>query len=101
MSTTLTELASSSIGGLSLRAEPLAASNLSDLETKGVSLGLKKLWAPTADLSKYSVVSGVLSKDQAQHYVDELYEWLESFGMGFKSDDRSTWHVGNVPQFEK
>ncbi|GFZ48428.1 hypothetical protein JCM24511_06176 [Saitozyma sp. JCM 24511] len=70
MSTTLTELASSSIGGLSLRAEPIAANNLSDLEMQG-------------------------------HYVDELNAWLESFGMGFKSDDRSTWHVGNVPQFEK
>jgi hypothetical protein len=48
MSTTLTELASSSIGGLSLRAEPIAANNLSDLEMQGVSLGLKKRCEPTA-----------------------------------------------------
>jgi hypothetical protein len=43
----------------------------------------------------------VISKEKAQHYVDEMYKWLESFGLGFKADDRSTWHIANVPKFDK
>ena len=51
------------------------------------------------NFSQYTVVKGVISKEKAAQYVDRIYKWLESFGTGFKADDRSTWHVNQVPPF--
>lgn len=45
----------------------------------------------------YAVVKGVLSKEKAAGYVDEIYEWLESFGLGFKRDDPSTLREECLP----
>jgi len=56
---------------------------------------------PELDKNGWCVVKGVISPEKAQHYVNEMYKWLEGFGMGFKADDRSTWHVQNVPEFGK
>ncbi|GMK59661.1 hypothetical protein CspeluHIS016_0802670 [Cutaneotrichosporon spelunceum] len=77
------------------------------VETKTENPATLKLVAEDAEAfpeltSKgYTVVPGVISKEKAQHYVDEMYKWLESFGMGFKGDDRSTWRIANVPEFDK
>lgn len=48
--------------------------------------------SPRPDLVKdgYAVVKGVLSKERAACYVDQIHEWLESFGLGYKRDDPST-----------
>lgn len=54
-----------------------------------------------ADASQYTVVKGVISKERAAEYVDRMYKWLEGFGKGFKADDRSTWHVNQLPEFNK
>lgn len=66
---------------------------------------------------QYAVVKGVISPEKAKYYEDEMYKWLESFGLGkhifrlvlspanpstgFKGDDRSTWRIANVPYFDK
>jgi len=54
---------------------------------------------PELEEKGYTVVKGVISKEKAAQYVDRIYQWLESFGTGFKADDRSTWRVSNVPPF--
>lgn len=56
---------------------------------------------PELDTKGYTVVKGVISEDKAQAYVDRMYQWMESFGLGFKRDDRSTWRADNVPNFAK
>ncbi|ORY31827.1 hypothetical protein BCR39DRAFT_525560 [Naematelia encephala] len=56
---------------------------------------------PELDTQGYTVVKGVISKEKAQEYVDRAYKWLEGFGKGFKGDDRSTWHIDNLPEFSK
>lgn len=47
------------------------------------------------------MVKGVIPKERAAQYVERMYKWLESFGKGFDSKDRSTWHVQNLPNFAK
>ncbi|KAM0753443.1 hypothetical protein T439DRAFT_297788 [Meredithblackwellia eburnea MCA 4105] len=38
----------------------------------------------------FAVIKGVLSEEKAKGYVDEIQDWLESFGLGYKRDDPST-----------
>lgn len=45
----------------------------------------------------YVVLKGVISPDRAKHYLDSLFDWLETFPYGFKKDDRSTWGPQNLP----
>lgn len=45
----------------------------------------------------YVVVKGVISQDKAKHYLDSMFEWLETFPYGFKKDDPSTWGPENLP----
>ncbi|WOO83354.1 uncharacterized protein LOC62_05G006881 [Vanrija pseudolonga] len=56
---------------------------------------------PELDVKGYTVVRGAIPPERAAEYVDQMYQWLESFGRGFKRDDRSTWHVNTVPKFDK
>ncbi|KAH8897559.1 hypothetical protein GQ53DRAFT_802870 [Thozetella sp. PMI_491] len=49
----------------------------------------------------YVVLKGVVSRDRAQHYLDSLFDWLETFPYGFKKDDRSTWGPANLPAHVK
>ncbi|KAK4686141.1 hypothetical protein P7C73_g3991, partial [Tremellales sp. Uapishka_1] len=53
------------------------------------------------DAVGYEVVKGVISPEKAKEYADRMYNYVESFGLGFKKDDRSTWHVENLPKFNK
>lgn len=46
-------------------------------------------------------MKSAISPEKAQEYCDRMYQWLEGFGKGFNKDDRSTWHVDNVPWFSK
>ncbi|TYJ53001.1 hypothetical protein B9479_006378 [Cryptococcus floricola] len=57
---------------------------LEDLDTKG--------WA---------VVKNVIPLERAQEYEERAYAWLESFGKGFKRDDKDTWKVENMPAFDR
>ncbi|BGO99598.1 hypothetical protein RTG_01865 [Rhodotorula toruloides ATCC 204091] len=38
----------------------------------------------------FAVVKNALSPERAQHYVQEIHQWLEDFGLGYKRDDPST-----------
>ncbi|RAK86784.1 MFS transporter [Aspergillus costaricaensis CBS 115574] len=46
----------------------------------------------------YAVIKGVLSKERASEYQSEALAWLESFGLGFDRNDKSTWKKENLPQ---
>ncbi|WVQ85842.1 hypothetical protein IAT38_008010 [Cryptococcus sp. DSM 104549] len=83
--TTTTEPAPS--GVLKLRGhhdEGSIEQALEDLETKG-----------------YAIVKGVVPEERAKSYEDRMYTWLESFGKGFKRDDKETWKLKNLPAFNK
>jgi len=45
----------------------------------------------------YVVVKNVVSPDRAQYYLDNMFEWLESFPFGFKKEDKATWGPQNLP----
>jgi hypothetical protein len=51
--------------------------------------------------TQFTVVKGVISRDRAAQYVERMYKWLEGFGKGFKADDRSTWHIDQMPTFNR
>lgn len=38
----------------------------------------------------YAVVKGVLSKEKCDAYIDDIHDWLESFGLGYNRHDPST-----------
>jgi hypothetical protein len=46
----------------------------------------------------YVIIKGVLPKDRARQYQIEALTWLESFGIGFDRNDKTTWKKENVPQ---
>ncbi|WWC88261.1 uncharacterized protein L201_003168 [Kwoniella dendrophila CBS 6074] len=56
---------------------------------------------PDLDTKGYQVVKGVISREKSAEYVDRMYKWLESFGTGFKFDDKSTWHIDQLPAFHR
>ncbi|WWC71163.1 uncharacterized protein I206_105116 [Kwoniella pini CBS 10737] len=56
---------------------------------------------PDLDTKGYQVVKGVVPKARAAEYVDRIYHWLESFGTGFKANDKSTWHIDQLPTFHR
>ena len=46
-------------------------------------------------------MKGVIPKDQALAYADKAYDFVESFGLGFDRNDRSTWTLDKMPFFVK
>jgi hypothetical protein len=46
-----------------------------------------------ADLKSkgWCVVPAVIPKDRCDQYVNEAMGWLESFPLGFKREDKTTW----------
>lgn len=45
----------------------------------------------------YVVLKGVISQDKAKHYLDGLFEWLETFPNGFNREDPATWGPEHLP----
>lgn len=45
----------------------------------------------------YVVLKGVVSPERTAHYLDSLFQWLESFPYGFKKDDPKTWGPEHLP----
>lgn len=43
----------------------------------------------------------MVPREKALSYVDRAYDFLESFGLGFDRNDRSTWKPENMPHFYK
>lgn len=54
-----------------------------------------------ADGPGWAVVKGVVPREKALSFVDKAYDFLESFGLGFDRNDRSTWQPDNMPHFYK
>ncbi|KAL1653555.1 hypothetical protein SLS61_003701 [Didymella pomorum] len=46
----------------------------------------------------FVVVKGVLSPEKAQSYQERMFEWLETFPYGLKTDDHSTWGKEHLPE---
>lgn len=46
----------------------------------------------------YTIIKNALSKERAQQYQSDALTWLESFGLGFDRNDKSTWKKENIPQ---
>ncbi|KAF7540418.1 hypothetical protein G7054_g1314 [Neopestalotiopsis clavispora] len=49
----------------------------------------------------YVVLKGVVPTERAQHYLDSIFSWLETFPYGFKKDDPSTWGPEHLPAHVK
>ncbi len=49
----------------------------------------------------YAVVKGALSQEKAASYVEEMYNWLERFPLGFDRNDRESWTDEHLPAHMK
>lgn len=49
----------------------------------------------------FVVVKGVMSPEKAAYYVERMYQWLETFPLGFDRQDPSTWTPQNLPTHDK
>lgn len=54
-------------------------------------------WRDQLVADGYVVLKNVISQDKANHYLDGLFDWLETFPYGFKKSDSSTWGPENLP----
>jgi hypothetical protein len=45
----------------------------------------------------FAVVPNVIPEGKAAEYVQQCYDWLEIFELGFKRDDPSTFKPENLP----
>ena len=45
----------------------------------------------------YAIVPNVISQEKAEEYSGRFQDWLESFNLGYKRDDSSTWSISNLP----
>jgi hypothetical protein len=44
------------------------------------------------------VVPGVVSEAKASEYVSRAHDWLESFDLGYRRTEPSTWKQANLRQ---
>ncbi|CBF80106.1 hypothetical protein AN7787.2 [Aspergillus nidulans FGSC A4] len=49
----------------------------------------------------FAVVKGAVPRDRALKYADEIYDWLEEFGLGFNRHDPSTIHKDHLPDINE
>ena len=49
----------------------------------------------------FVVVKGVIGKEKANYYVDQMFKWIERFPFGFDREDRSTWTPEHLPTHTK
>jgi hypothetical protein len=57
----------------------------------------KSSWLDDLETNGYAVVPGVIPPEACDEFIDEAWDWLESFPYGFKRDDRSTWTSEHLP----
>ncbi|KAK4611586.1 hypothetical protein CLAFUW4_12679 [Fulvia fulva] len=52
-----------------------------------------------ADLERdgYVVIPNIIPQSSCENFVEQAWQWLESFPHGFKRDDRSTWTAEHLP----
>jgi hypothetical protein len=58
-------------------------------------------WRESLFRDGFVVVKGVLSSGKAQHYRERMFQWLETFPYGFKTDDAGTWGKDHLPEHMK
>lgn len=58
-------------------------------------------WRDQLAQDGFVVLKGVVSRDNAQSYLDSLFAWLESFPFGFRQSDPSTWDPEYLPAHMK
>ncbi|KAI9638809.1 uncharacterized protein MKK02DRAFT_31126 [Dioszegia hungarica] len=58
-------------------------------------------WQEDLRRDGWAVVKGVIPRERALANIDKCYEYIESFGLGFDRNDRSTWKPENMPHFYK
>ncbi|KAL4981228.1 hypothetical protein BDW66DRAFT_156296 [Aspergillus desertorum] len=49
----------------------------------------------------FAVVKGAVPRDRALKYADEIYDWLEEFGLGFNRHNPSTIHKDRLPDINE
>ncbi|KAL2839418.1 hypothetical protein BJY01DRAFT_257758 [Aspergillus pseudoustus] len=54
-------------------------------------------WRDELFQNGYVVLKGVIPQARCDHYIDKMFQWLESFPYGFRRDDRSTWTEEHLP----
>lgn len=52
-----------------------------------------------ADLKEkgFCVIPSIVPKERCDEYIQDAYEWLEGFGLGFKREDKTTWRKECLP----
>ncbi|GAA5861975.1 hypothetical protein JCM1840_006894 [Sporobolomyces johnsonii] len=54
-------------------------------------------WRDDLERDGFVVIPGVISHDKAARYTEKATQWVESFGLGYKRDDPSTWCTATLP----
>ena len=49
----------------------------------------------------YAVIKEAIPKERARQYVEQIQEYLESFGLGYDRNDPSTIHEDKLPQISE
>lgn len=71
------------------------------LQTQGLSGDPTIARVSVTDGAGWAVVRGVIPRERAEKHADAAYAYLESFGLGFDRNDRSTWTPEKMPHFYK
>ncbi|OCF32459.1 hypothetical protein I316_05885 [Kwoniella heveanensis BCC8398] len=58
-------------------------------------------WRDELATKGWTVVKGAVPRERALSYRERMFEWLESFPLGFKRDDPSTWTNEHLPVHAK
>lgn len=54
-------------------------------------------WRDELFANGYVVIKQAIEPKKARYYVERMLSWLESFGLGYDRQDRSTWLTKNLP----
>jgi hypothetical protein len=54
-----------------------------------------------ADAIGWTVIRGAIPRERADSHASAAYAYLESFGLGFDRNDRSTWTPDKMPHHYK
>ena len=54
-------------------------------------------WLRDLKTDGYCIVPNAVSQELCDEFIEEAWNWLESFPYGFKRDDKSTWTADHMP----
>ncbi|OQD69737.1 hypothetical protein PENPOL_c002G03751 [Penicillium polonicum] len=54
-------------------------------------------WRDELFQNGYVVVKNAISPERCEYYIDKMFQWLESFPLGFDRNNRSTWTEKHLP----